>query len=202
MGASSDSTPAGLGAVTPGTITPAPAGGTTHVVKEGDYLWDLATKYNTSVKSIQEANGLTSDKIIIGQTLIIPGSASATMPSATNPVTTESATMPSTVQTVPSSPTAPAPAPAPSTTTTTPTTPAAGTTVPTTLPPEPPSLQDANMPSTTVPTTPSVPSVPSLPGADTLPPPPSTEVQVPGAGFGVPPTEPSAPSGFQINPGE
>jgi LysM repeat protein len=179
MGTSSDSLPAGLQPVTPGTITPAPASGTTHVVADGDSLWDLATKYNTSVKSIQEANNLTGDKIILGQTLIIPGSGGTAIPSSTNPVTSP----PTTITTIPSTPTVP----------TTPTVTPPSTTVPTTLPPEPPALQP------TIPPPPSVPSVPSAP-VETLPPVPPTDVTVPGAGFGVPPTEPSAPSGFQINP--
>jgi len=49
------------------------ATGGSHTVVSGDSLWGLARKYNTSVESIQTANGLTDTVIRTGQTLTIPG---------------------------------------------------------------------------------------------------------------------------------
>lgn len=66
------------------TISPisAPAGSTsqtvpiggsrTHVVKQGDNLYRLGLLYGTTIKAIQDLNHLDGDKIVIGQTLIIP----------------------------------------------------------------------------------------------------------------------------------
>lgn len=41
-------------------------------VNSGDTLWAIAKKYNTSIEKIKQANNLKSDKLSIGQTLIIP----------------------------------------------------------------------------------------------------------------------------------
>ncbi|PLW92120.1 MAG: hypothetical protein C0592_12415 [Marinilabiliales bacterium] len=43
----------------------------THIVQKGESLWSIAQKYNTSVDKIKKANGLTSDRINIGDKLII-----------------------------------------------------------------------------------------------------------------------------------
>lgn len=43
----------------------------TYVVVQGDNLTKIASKNNTTVANIKEWNGLTSDKIYVGQTLII-----------------------------------------------------------------------------------------------------------------------------------
>jgi peptidoglycan DL-endopeptidase LytF len=56
--------------------TPMPA--RQHEVGVGDTLWDIAVKYGLTVAKLQEANKLSADQpIIIGQILIIPGSAPA-----------------------------------------------------------------------------------------------------------------------------
>ncbi|MFV1995995.1 MAG: LysM peptidoglycan-binding domain-containing protein, partial [Verrucomicrobiales bacterium] len=58
-----------------GAPTPPPAPEKTlvaHKVVTGDTLWDLSMAYRTSVKEIKEANQLTSDLIVEGQTLNIP----------------------------------------------------------------------------------------------------------------------------------
>lgn len=46
--------------------------GTTYVVRWGDTLFSISVKFGTTVDAIKEANGLTSDFIIVGQELIIP----------------------------------------------------------------------------------------------------------------------------------
>jgi membrane-bound lytic murein transglycosylase D len=48
-----------------------------HVVKRGDSLWIIARKYGTTTKKIRRANHLTSSRLHIGQTLVIPGSESS-----------------------------------------------------------------------------------------------------------------------------
>lgn len=45
---------------------------TTHIVSKGDSLWGLARKYGTSQEAIKQANGMTSDTVILGTTLQIP----------------------------------------------------------------------------------------------------------------------------------
>lgn len=50
--------------------TPSPAG--SHTVSKGDTLWGLSRKYGTSVDALKAANGLSSNTIVVGQTLNIP----------------------------------------------------------------------------------------------------------------------------------
>ncbi|MFC4322469.1 LysM peptidoglycan-binding domain-containing protein [Litchfieldia salsa] len=45
---------------------------TTYTVTSGDSLWLIASRFNTTVTAIKEANNLTSDTINVGQVLIIP----------------------------------------------------------------------------------------------------------------------------------
>lgn len=45
-----------------------------HKVKRGEYLEKIANNYDVSIDSIRRINQLRSDKISVGQTLIIPGS--------------------------------------------------------------------------------------------------------------------------------
>ena len=47
-----------------------------HVINRGDTLSDIADRYRVSLQSLRRANGLQSDKIRIGQRLIIPLSGS------------------------------------------------------------------------------------------------------------------------------
>lgn len=51
---------------------PVSSGGSSHTVASGDTLWGLSRKYSVSVDEIRQANGLTSDTIVTGQTLNIP----------------------------------------------------------------------------------------------------------------------------------
>ncbi len=59
----------------PVTSTPAPTtlNGNVHTISKGDSLWGISRKYGTSVDAIKSANGLESDTIIEGRTLVIPG---------------------------------------------------------------------------------------------------------------------------------
>nr|WP_281422935.1 LysM peptidoglycan-binding domain-containing protein [Thaumasiovibrio subtropicus] len=45
-----------------------------HTVQRGDFLSKIASQYGVSVKSIRDANSLSSDRITIGQVLQIPSS--------------------------------------------------------------------------------------------------------------------------------
>ena len=47
-------------------------GKTTFEVESGDTLSGIANDLDTSVEAIKKANGLTSDTIQIGETLVIP----------------------------------------------------------------------------------------------------------------------------------
>ncbi|MBU0677255.1 MAG: LysM peptidoglycan-binding domain-containing protein [Verrucomicrobia bacterium] len=51
-----------------------------YVVQSGDSLSKIAAKQGSTVSAIKSANSLTSDKILIGQKLVIPGGRSAPAP--------------------------------------------------------------------------------------------------------------------------
>ena len=55
----------------------ASAAGGTYVVQKGDILGRIANKFGVKVADLKKANGLTSDKIVIGQKLVIPGAKTA-----------------------------------------------------------------------------------------------------------------------------
>jgi LysM repeat protein len=55
------------------TVTPSPSE-FEYIVRTGDTLWGLATRFGTTVEAIKSRNALTSDFIYKGQTLVIPGS--------------------------------------------------------------------------------------------------------------------------------
>lgn len=44
-----------------------------YVVKSGDTLWGIASKYNTSVDKIKDINNLNSNNLSIGQKLLVSG---------------------------------------------------------------------------------------------------------------------------------
>lgn len=52
---------------------------TAHVVSRGDSLWIIAKRYGTTVRKIQEINGLRSTQLHIGQVLKLPGHSNATL---------------------------------------------------------------------------------------------------------------------------
>ena len=64
----STATPAGT-ATAPSSASPTPF---IYVVKAGDTLYDIASKFNTTVAAIMEANGLEDSRLRVGQKLIIP----------------------------------------------------------------------------------------------------------------------------------
>lgn len=59
--------------------------GTSHTVVRGDTLGGIARRYGVSTSSIKQANGMSSDVVVLGKNLVIPGSsgpvASAPAPS-------------------------------------------------------------------------------------------------------------------------
>ncbi|WFB37346.1 LysM peptidoglycan-binding domain-containing protein [Kiritimatiellota bacterium B12222] len=71
-------------------VAPPPsASGNTYVVQSGDSLSVIARRYNTSVKTLKSVNGLSSDRLLVGQVLKLPsGSASASTPAVTTTTTT------------------------------------------------------------------------------------------------------------------
>lgn len=71
----------------PGTGTatgePAPApqpAAITYTVVSGDSLWSISQRYGTTVDALRSANHLTSDRLFVGQTLIIPTSSTTPSP--------------------------------------------------------------------------------------------------------------------------
>ncbi|MFP4476825.1 MAG: LysM peptidoglycan-binding domain-containing protein [Desulfatibacillaceae bacterium] len=53
---------------------------TTHRVRRGDSLWNLARRYGTTVAAIQRTNGLSGSRLNVGQSLTIPANASGATP--------------------------------------------------------------------------------------------------------------------------
>jgi len=51
----------------------ASAAGTSHTVAKGDTLGGIAKRYGVSSAAIKQANGMTSDTVVLGKTLVIPG---------------------------------------------------------------------------------------------------------------------------------
>jgi LysM repeat protein len=69
----------------PAPAAPAPAAAsTTHTVGKGDTLGGIARRYGVSTTAIKQANAMTSDTVVLGRNLVIPG---ASGPAATAPRT-------------------------------------------------------------------------------------------------------------------
>lgn len=67
------SIPAATEAASSKSSTPTAAQTGIHVVQKGDILGRIARQYGVKVADLKAANNLTSDKIVVGQKLIIPG---------------------------------------------------------------------------------------------------------------------------------
>ena len=66
--------PASIPIYTPPTSSaaaPTSSGGS-HTVARGDTLWGLSRKYNVSVDAIRQANGISGNTIVTGQSINIP----------------------------------------------------------------------------------------------------------------------------------
>jgi membrane-bound lytic murein transglycosylase D len=57
--------------------------GTTHIVRTGDTLYDIANDYKVSVNALKQINGLRSSRIYPGKELRIPASTPSSAPSST-----------------------------------------------------------------------------------------------------------------------
>jgi murein DD-endopeptidase MepM/ murein hydrolase activator NlpD len=66
------------------TVTPPP--GPVYIVQKGDTLWDIASRFNASVKAIQAINNMETQDIFVGDKLIIPGLEGLTGTLVTKPV--------------------------------------------------------------------------------------------------------------------
>lgn len=66
---------------TPQETTPQMSGNA-YVIQKGDSLSEIAVKFGTTVAALKKANNLTSDRILAGKKLVIPGGAD-TAPAAT-----------------------------------------------------------------------------------------------------------------------
>lgn len=65
--------------VTPVAIPP---GASTYVVKSGDSLSVIAQRAGVKTSELKAANGLSGDKIMVGQKLVLPGAATVAAPSS------------------------------------------------------------------------------------------------------------------------
>ncbi len=77
------------GGIAPGSPMPETAGGEqSYTVRSGDNLTKIATQHGTTIKALRAANNLKTDRIKVGQKLIIPGKATApvTPPMETAPI--------------------------------------------------------------------------------------------------------------------
>ena len=66
--------------------------GSTHTVAKGDTLYGISKKYNTTVASIKQINGLTSDTLLVGQKLNLTGGGVVTPAPAPAPTPTPAPT--------------------------------------------------------------------------------------------------------------
>jgi LysM repeat protein len=77
------------GGVAPDVAIPAATGGgeQPYVVKSGDTLTRIASQHGTTVKALRLANNLKTDKIKVGDKLVIPAKAAAPAPAPVEPMT-------------------------------------------------------------------------------------------------------------------
>ena len=65
----------GAGLALPAALLGASTDQRTYRIQRGDTLSEIARRFGVSVRDLQRANGLSSDRIFAGQTLVIPGAA-------------------------------------------------------------------------------------------------------------------------------
>ncbi len=63
-----------------------PADGGSYVVRAGDSLSVIASRYGTTVAALKTTNRLSSDRILVGQRIVIPGSSPVRATTRPNPV--------------------------------------------------------------------------------------------------------------------
>jgi LysM repeat protein len=78
---SASARPGAIGFREPGAGEAVPAG--VHVVKAGETLTRIARENHTTVKAIQDANGLKTTRVLVGQRLHLPTTTPATAPTPT-----------------------------------------------------------------------------------------------------------------------
>ena len=69
------------------------AAASTHTVRSGDSLWSISRTYDISISTLKSLNGLTSDRIRIGQTLRLSGGSRMTTASTSHMTTTAALNM-------------------------------------------------------------------------------------------------------------
>ncbi|MEK7786491.1 MAG: LysM peptidoglycan-binding domain-containing protein, partial [Chloroflexota bacterium] len=69
-------------------VAASPTNPATYVVQSGDTLYRISLRFGTTVDALKAANGLTSDAIYAGQTLVIPGSGVALSTATSGPTKT------------------------------------------------------------------------------------------------------------------
>lgn len=70
-----------------GIIPPVNDNNEVYIVVAGDSLWSIANRYNTTVDAIKKLNQLTTNNLIIGQSLLIPGEITSPIPPINNEIT-------------------------------------------------------------------------------------------------------------------
>ena len=69
-----DNTPGAAAGSPPAPSATAATASATHTVVRGDTLGAIARRYGSSSAAIKQANGMTSDTVVLGKKLVIPGS--------------------------------------------------------------------------------------------------------------------------------
>lgn len=85
------SAPATTSKTSAGTSTASSGGDGHYLVKAGDSLSVIAHRHKTTVKALQEVNGLKNDRIQVGQKLVLPTQSSVSAISSASSIPTSSA---------------------------------------------------------------------------------------------------------------
>lgn len=68
----------------PAIVPPTNDSNVIYVVTPGDTLWNIAQKFNTTINAIKQLNNLSTDQLVVGQTLLIPSQTDQTTPPSNN----------------------------------------------------------------------------------------------------------------------